>query len=428
MPIDGHLAHPPAPSDAAQPPQLNHAVITTTSLAEPAAPWRLDQDDLARHSFARTTPRAAGSTVELTAPICQQPATWTEPLQIAWRRQEPPPLPAGLPAELIFWWRLSGATEPPPIFHALDVAAAHILQQALQHMRRSRDFTEPSLSHYLALQMCTWLRAAAADPALFLASRDYLNDSLDQCADRASLNFNSLSVLSHLHWAERSNPGTAGLRHLGVRFLKLEIVHAHARRCSRTAPNQEEEVEVQLLFETALLRVLDLPLMCEDMHYSSSVDVPSAALTAATQAAVAAAADPVAVDAFLADWAPWRRHQRELQSQVHTWAHLPAQALAEHGDWLTPTSRCPITLERLDELAQPVCIGPAPSHHVFDCAALLRWWATEGSHPVLVRQPLELDQIHRLSIPAALARGWRAKRAAERHWQSNDPHFPGRPI
>ena len=275
------------------------------------------------------------------------------------------------------------AREPLPVV-AFAADEEHTLLAFLSRLTGTADYKNPHtrpLLHERALGLIAGLQGPGRGAALAA-----LAVSMDTCGDRLIRGLDEAEQALHLHaLADVRDPAT--VRALGIDYLKLAVVRAHAER--RVAGLVSvDEVEVYLAYETKLAQRLHLPVATRSMLYGSPVTHED--LERAAQAAQAAAQNSAGVQAYLQAWPPWQKMVRRTQAEALRWDALPAvAATGAHRDTV-----CVFTQEPLEALRQPVTL--VGTGFVAELSGLMIWWQENGSHPVH-KTPLELDLLRRLS-------------------------------
>ncbi|GBG25413.1 Hypothetical Protein FCC1311_016312 [Hondaea fermentalgiana] len=250
--------------------------------------------------------------------------------------QEPEPF-ANLADAVNFWWtalpdnvkRDMGDVKPngpsTVLAHGLenainDSADLGALTRFLHKLRSTKEFRVEALRPALAQRAWEALELIVDDELSRPQLLVQIASSIDTCGDMIVWALNQIVVWHHIAHARGDREA---LRALGIRIMRLGIVHEHAQRVAQraaVATRAGEDVEVYLRFEIALREDLDLPVSATQMLYPSLVSVPEADFRDAKEAALRASdAD---IQAWFSGWDEWQRQDRYEASALIEWASL----------------------------------------------------------------------------------------------------------
>ena len=184
-------------------------------------------------------------------------------------------------------------------------------------LRASKEFAVAETRPLLAARVFEALRAIADydDVGARTELLTRMCDSVDTCADKPVWALNQTTLLVRIL---RARGNRDALRALGLRIMRLSIVHDHA------ALRFVDDVCVHLRFQIDLRDAFDLPVSTAAMVFPGYISIADAELAAARNEALAISDSDVA--SWLRDWPERRRQLCHEFADTQQWRALPAAA------------------------------------------------------------------------------------------------------
>lgn len=269
-----------------------------------------------------------------------------------------------------FWISLvqeAGLDTDPNIVENLescvDEAYCDSLLQFLHKLRTCKEYRLEDLRSTLAFQVVEAIELIISDeiarPQILLQ----ISNSVDSCGDQVAWALNQLSLGSLIAHARGDREA---LRELGLRVMRLEIVHDHARKTVARIHGDSfsEEVEVYLGFEIALRDRLNLPVTVSAMLYPRYVQqLAEVNFEDASEAAMNITSEDF--ETWLLHWDEWLRQDRLETCQSLQWEALPLSRLSADDDFPTDLYGDPaVHPVRLGSLQTPCELDDLVAHWV----------------------------------------------------------------
>ncbi|CAK9111844.1 Importin subunit alpha-6 (Karyopherin subunit alpha-5) [Durusdinium trenchii] len=299
-----------------------------------------------------------------------EPDTWGEPLSVPMDWDE---FTGGrvvfdtLAAAVAFWQDLAG-TEADDDQIDLEACVSSDNVRGVLHflskLRSAQEFDNgESERHGLALRVVEALHTLCNDEYAREEIIARMLESLDACGDKPIWALNQLHLMSLTAHARGDR---AALRKLGLRVLRLDIVHTHAARIVReTYKGNIDDVCVYLGLELALRDKLDLPVSAKAMIFSTYVEIPQSELDLISGEALAVTDQ--ALEAWLDTWPEWQRQLRQEAADALTWSQLPRNSRRFSTSFINLFG---------DPISDPVRIGKQGT--IWSMQELLKHWVATG--------------------------------------------------
>jgi len=189
-----------------------------------------------------------------------------------------------------------------------------------------------------------------------------ITDSTDTCHDKPIHALNQIQVLLEI---TKARGDREKLKVLGMRIMRLNVVHEHVRR-KLDALKIVDDVCVFLRFEIEAREQLDLPVSATQMHFPNYVKITDDEIEAAIADAASLTKDDL--EFWLPSWSEWQRQLRLELVQSIQFHKLPRNSLPRRKSFRDVLGR-----EAWDPVRLP------GSNAVFSLSDLLKKWIEDGT-------------------------------------------------
>lgn len=218
-------------------------------------------------------------------------------------------------------WNVNNSAQPLMLneYNKRDVLT--FLEKLTQTKEYGLEGTRAALADRVA-RMFDMLR----DPSMIEEVLVRITDSLDACSDKPIWALNQLHATQIISQARGSRDA---LRDIGLRIMRLGIVHKHAKRvCESLAC--VDDVCVYLRFEIELREALDLPVNATAMTYPNFVRIEDSLYEDAKREALSFTQEDF--HKWLAQWEEWVRQDRFEFANTLSYQKLDAEFCPDIGE------------------------------------------------------------------------------------------------
>ena len=213
-----------------------------------------------------------------------------------------------------FWRDLASSDAEIPEFNLNQFDENNVINY-LEKLVSTADYQNKISRSLLAERVMILMSLLTQGDSIKRSVLDQIDSAITSCGDRVILGLDNLATMKLLHDANTlasKKDSAQELRALGLKMMRLDKVNSIAREHKKEKGLKwVDEIEVELAFQIGVRQKLDLPGSTQHMVFRSASRVSDDDISNAIEQ-VSAYCSEENIQAFLAQWDPWKKNQRLL--------------------------------------------------------------------------------------------------------------------